>query len=72
MSWGRQSGMLSYALPDGLVGNITGGDAVCRFCWGLGMHLVAKSDLSTKNPFCASYVVKSNSLVSVAALTHRP
>jgi hypothetical protein len=34
-----------------------------RFCWGLGMHLVAKSDQSTSNPICASYAVQSNDLV---------
>lgn len=34
-----------------------------RFQIGLGMTLVAKSDLSTKNPFFASYVLQSNELV---------
>lgn len=35
----------------------------CRFGWGLGMQLVAKSDLSTGNSTFASCVLKSNDLV---------
>lgn len=34
-----------------------------RFGWGLGMQLVAKSDLSTGNTTFASYVLRSNDLV---------
>lgn len=36
-----------------------------RFQWGLGMQLVAKSDLSTGNQSYASYVLQSNELVFV-------
>lgn len=36
-----------------------------RFSWGLGMQLVAKSDLSTGNNVYASYVVQSNDLTFV-------
>jgi 4-hydroxyphenylpyruvate dioxygenase len=36
-----------------------------RFTWGLGMHEVAKSDLSTGNKHFASSVVQSNELVFV-------
>ena len=31
--------------------------------WGLGMHMVAKSDLSTGNQHYASYVLQSKELV---------
>lgn len=34
-----------------------------RFQHGLGMTLVAKSDLSTENEMCASFVLQSNDLV---------
>lgn len=34
-----------------------------RFQWGLGMQLVAKSDMSTGNQQYASYVLQSNELV---------
>jgi len=33
-----------------------------RFSWGLGMDLVAKTDLSTGNSLYASYAIKSNEL----------
>ncbi|CAI5537320.1 unnamed protein product, partial [Closterium sp. Naga37s-1] len=36
-----------------------------RFSWGLGMPLVAKSDLTTGNPTYCSYALKSNDLVFV-------
>lgn len=36
-----------------------------RFSWGLGMPLVAKSDLSTGNPLYSSRVLRSNNLVFV-------
>lgn len=36
-----------------------------RFSWGLGMPLVAKSDLSTGNTLYASYAIKSNELTFV-------
>lgn len=40
---------------------------VChRFSWGLGMRVVAKSDLSTGNNVFASYVLQSNDLVRSA------
>ena len=35
----------------------------CRFSWGLGMNLVAKSDQSTGNSAFASYAVQSGELV---------
>lgn len=34
-----------------------------RFSWGLGMTVVAKSDLSTGNSLFASYVLQSHDLV---------
>lgn len=34
-----------------------------RFSWGLGMHLVAKSDQTTGNQTYCSYAVQSNELV---------
>lgn len=34
-----------------------------RFSWGLGMPMVAKSDLSTHNSTFASYVLQSGELV---------
>lgn len=40
-------------------------DPLRRFQLGLGMSLVAKSDLSTVNSMYASYVLKSNDLVFV-------
>lgn len=43
-------------------------DATCtyqRFSWGLGMPLVAKSDLTTGNITYSSYVIKSNDLVFI-------
>ncbi len=36
---------------------------LCRFSWGLGMNLVAKSDQSTGNSAFASYAVQSGELV---------
>lgn len=36
--------------------------ATCRFSWGLGMPMVAKSDLSTQNSTFASYVLQSGEL----------
>ncbi len=40
-----------------------------RFGWGLGMQLVAKSDLSTGNSTFASYALKSNDLVRIRMLS---
>ena len=37
----------------------------CRFGNGLGMHVVAKSDLSTANSTYASYVLRSHEMVSL-------
>lgn len=34
-----------------------------RFAWGLGMHLVAKSDQTTGNQTYCSYAIKSNDLI---------
>lgn len=42
------------------------GDAqntAARFSWALGMPMVAKSDLSTQNAQCASYVIKSHDMI---------
>ena len=36
-----------------------------RFTWGLGMHQVAKSDLSTGNKHYASYAVQSNEVLFI-------
>lgn len=36
-----------------------------RFSWGLGMPLVAKTDLSTGNSLYASYAIKSNELTFI-------
>lgn len=36
-----------------------------RFSWGLGMHLVAKSDQTTGNQTYCSYAIKSNDLMFV-------
>lgn len=43
-----------------------------RFSWGLGMPVVAKSDLSTGNPVHASYLIKSGELCFLFTSPYSP
>lgn len=47
-------------------------NASCRFSWGLGMPLVAKSDLSTGNPVHASYLCRSGDLCFLFTAPYSP
>ncbi|KAK4795756.1 hypothetical protein SAY86_028082 [Trapa natans] len=47
-------------------------NAARRFSWGLGMPLVAKSDLSTGNPVHASYLCRSGDLCFLFTAPYSP
>ena len=49
--------------------NLTFFSCLCRFSCGLGMHMVAKSDLSTGNSTFASYVLQSHDMVRLSAFS---
>ncbi|CAN6455376.1 unnamed protein product [Victoria cruziana] len=46
--------------------------AAARFSWGLGMSPIARSDLSTGNPFFASTVLRSGDLVFAFTAPYSP
>jgi 4-hydroxyphenylpyruvate dioxygenase len=47
-------------------------EPLCRLQIGLGMTLVAKSDLSTENSACVSHVIKCNDVVFVVTAPQAP
>ncbi|TKY57198.1 4-hydroxyphenylpyruvate dioxygenase [Spatholobus suberectus] len=47
-------------------------NAACRFSWGLGMPIVAKSDLSTGNQIHASYLLRSGDLSFLFSAPYSP
>ncbi|KAK4787257.1 hypothetical protein SAY86_011090 [Trapa natans] len=47
-------------------------NAARRFSWGLGMPLVAKSDLSTGNPVHASYLCRSGDIIFLFTAPYSP
>ncbi|RDX99375.1 4-hydroxyphenylpyruvate dioxygenase, partial [Mucuna pruriens] len=47
-------------------------NAACRFSWGLGMPIVAKSDLSTGNLIHASYLLRSGDLSFLFSAPYSP